>query len=297
MPSPRALSASGAQYVWYSSYGSNMLYARFLCYLRGGRVDGMVKDMPGSRDPTPPERWTQWDDIPYRLFFAHSSPTWDGGGVAFVDVDAPVTREQAADAFGRRRGAALADDPRGASDPPGAVGASLGTAFRLYRVTLEQFNDVLAQENGMLPGDARCRELTPCEATALAEHWIDLAAAAPSSRATTTLLLPRAGSECAALDPRWSGPPAQTRVSSERWYGHVKCIGAHEGEPVLTFTCDGAQLRDFRDGAVPANAPSEAYADVIRRGLVEMGASPEEARRYVEARTNAPLVREKESTA
>ena len=53
MPSPRALSASGAQYVWYSSYGSNMLYARFLCYLRGGRVDGMVKDMPGSRDPTP----------------------------------------------------------------------------------------------------------------------------------------------------------------------------------------------------------------------------------------------------
>ena len=145
--------------------------------------------------------------------------------------------------------------------------------------------------------DARCRELTPGEATALAEHWIDLAAAAPSSRATTTLLLPRAGSECAALDPRWSGPPAQTRVSSERWYGHVKCIGAHEGEPVLTFTCDGAQLRDFRDGAVPANAPSEAYADVIRRGLVEMGASPEEARRYVEARTNAPLVREKESTA
>ena len=66
---------------------------------------------------------------------------------------------------------------------------------------------------------------------------------------------------------------------------------------MLTFTCDGAQLRDFRDGAVPANAPSEAYADVIRRGLVEMGASPEEARRYVEARTNAPLVREKESTA
>ena len=35
--------------------------------------------MPGSRDPTPPERWTRWDDIPYRLFFAHSSPTWDGG--------------------------------------------------------------------------------------------------------------------------------------------------------------------------------------------------------------------------
>ena len=105
--------------MWYASFGSNILLERFECYLRGGRIDGMVRDMPGSRDPTPPLASTFWVDVPHRLFFAHSSPTWAGGGVAFMDVDTLV-------------------------DP------TMATAFRLYRVTLEQFNDVLAQENGMV---------------------------------------------------------------------------------------------------------------------------------------------------
>ena len=125
-------------YVWYASFGSNILLERFECYLRGGRIDGMVRDMPGSRDPTPPLASTFWVDVPHRLFFAHSSPTWAGGGVAFMDVDTLV-------------------------DP------TMATAFRLYRVTLEQFNDVLAQENGMTPGDPGCRELTVDDANRLAE--------------------------------------------------------------------------------------------------------------------------------
>ena len=77
-------------YVWYASFGSNILLERFECYLRGGRIDGMVRDMPGSRDPTPPLASSFWVDVPHRLFFAHSSPTWAGGGVAFMDVDTLV---------------------------------------------------------------------------------------------------------------------------------------------------------------------------------------------------------------
>ena len=117
-PSGPAEDATTATYVWYASFGSNILAERFNCYLAGGRVEGMVRDMPGSRDPTPPSHWARWDDVPYRMFFAHSSPTWGGGGVAFVDVDAPSP-------------------------------ANLGTTFRLYRVTLQQYNDVLGQENGI----------------------------------------------------------------------------------------------------------------------------------------------------
>ena len=66
----------------------------------------MVRDMPGSRDPTPPVASSLWKDVPSgRLFFAHSSPTWAGGGVAFVDVT--------------------------------SLSPTLPTAFRLYRITLE----------------------------------------------------------------------------------------------------------------------------------------------------------------
>jgi len=49
-----------APHVWYASFGSNILWERFACYLEGGRVAGMIKDMPGSRDPSPPTRSTAW---------------------------------------------------------------------------------------------------------------------------------------------------------------------------------------------------------------------------------------------
>ena len=126
-------------YVWYASFGSNILLERFECYLRGGRIGGMVRDMPGSRDPTPPVASSLWMDVPYRLFFAHSSPTWAGGGVAFVDVT--------------------------------SLSPTLPTAFRLYRITLEQFNDVLAQENGMEPGAAGCRGADWGRRGSLVRHW------------------------------------------------------------------------------------------------------------------------------
>ena len=45
---------------------------------------GWYATCPEAATP-PPTEWRRWDDLPHRLFFAHSSPTWDGGGVAFVD--------------------------------------------------------------------------------------------------------------------------------------------------------------------------------------------------------------------
>ena len=275
-PSGPADDPTTTTHVWYASFGSNILAERFNCYLAGGRVEGMVRDMPGSRDPTPPCRWTRWDDVPYRMFFAHSSPTWGGGGVAFVDVDAPSP-------------------------------AHLGTTFRLYRVTLQQYNDVLAQENGMLPGDPACRELTPEEAAHLARAWTNLldADADPDADANDdgvsfpvsihagTLPVP-----VSSTNPNQDRtPPAEMRAPSERWYGYVKCIGTHEGEPVLTFTCDAEELRRFGDGSLGSNPPSDAYRDVIAKGLAQTGMSKEEAERYLDRRVREPLARDRERTA
>jgi hypothetical protein len=174
MPASAADAPAGANSnpsVWYASFGSNILSERFACYLEGGRIEGMIRDMPGSRDPSPPTEWRRWDDLPHRLFFAHSSPTWDGGGVAFVDFgedlavagDAPETPSRDI-----------------SSVAPEAHRSALGVSYRLYRVTLEQFNDVLAQENGMVPGDEACREMTAEEARALADAWTALV---PETRA------------------------------------------------------------------------------------------------------------------
>lgn len=103
--------------VWYASYGSNLDRGRFLTYIAGGTPEGSGTHHEGARDKTLPE-----DDIAIRfhgrMHFAASSNRWGGGGVAFMDSD--------------------------------TAGHALG---RAYEIGMEQFDDVVAQENGRKPGD------------------------------------------------------------------------------------------------------------------------------------------------
>lgn len=101
--------------VWYAAYGSNLDGERFACYVSGGVAPGSSRRNPGCRDTTPP-RDDRPVELPYRLYFGGESRAW-GGGVAFVD-------------------GAVAD-------------TTLGRAWLL---TQEQFDDVVAQENGLPPG-------------------------------------------------------------------------------------------------------------------------------------------------
>ncbi len=101
--------------VWYAAYGSNLARDRFEAYLVGGRPAGATRHYPGARDRRPPV-----DDrpllVPGRIFFAGDSPTW-GGGIAFYDADGE------------------------------------GTVYaRAYRITVEQFSDLAAQEMRRDPG-------------------------------------------------------------------------------------------------------------------------------------------------
>ena len=293
MPASAADAPAGASSnpsVWYASFGSNILSERFACYLEGGRIEGMIRDMPGSRDPSPPTEWRRWDNLPHRLFFAHSSPTWDGGGVAFVDFGEDLRGSPGSQTGSRTEteAARREDFPAARAErPPGT--SALGVTYRLYRVTLEQFNDVLAQENGMPPGDAACREMTAEEARRLADAWTALVpeTARVDGAAHAGCLAAEEAAEAFGFSSRNAGPPGETRAPSERWYGYVKCIGALHGEPVLTFSCDADQMRAFRSGANAPNAPSAAYYEVIRKGLAQSGSADVDAAAYLDARVSS----------
>lgn len=103
------------QLVWYAAYGSNLSRVRFAHYLRGGTPVGAKHTYPGSRDTSAPLDDRPWE-LELELVFGGASRTW-GGGVAFVDSSA------------------------------GQIAKA-----RLYLITLEQFEDVVAQENWLAPG-------------------------------------------------------------------------------------------------------------------------------------------------
>lgn len=104
-------SIDGKEYVWYASYGSNMLYERFMYYIKGGYCEFNNKHYLGCKDKTPP-KGDKPIIIPYRMYFGNQSASWGNGGVSFLDINTP--------------------------------GMSLG---RMYLVTREQFNDIHDQES------------------------------------------------------------------------------------------------------------------------------------------------------
>lgn len=101
--------------LWYVSYGSNLFADRFTCYLAGGRAPGARWTNPGARDASPPSG-DRRVDLDHALVFGGPSHTWHGGP-AFLDLVTP--------------------------------GRSVG---RGWRITREQFADVVAQENKLDPG-------------------------------------------------------------------------------------------------------------------------------------------------
>ena len=100
--------------VWYVAYGSNLDCNRFMCYIRGGTPKGSSKREIGCRDKGDPLD-SQPYQIPYKLYFAKSSLRWNGG-IAFIGL----SRDE--------------DDY---------------TLGRAYLISDQQFNDVVAQENGL----------------------------------------------------------------------------------------------------------------------------------------------------
>ena len=98
------------EYVWYVSYGSNMLKERFMHYIKGGSYKGSRYRKPCKDTSLPVAVKTV--EIPFDMYFGNISGSWQDGGVSFLDVT--------------KKGNAL-----------GVV----------YLITKEQFRHVAAQEN------------------------------------------------------------------------------------------------------------------------------------------------------
>ncbi|KAG6554748.1 hypothetical protein Mapa_003767 [Marchantia paleacea] len=209
-------------YVWYGSYASNMWSARFMCYIEGGQVEGMARACGGGRNRTPPVA-SRWLRVPHKLIFGHEwNSFWGSGGVAFLD---PISH-----------------------------GGSPDTLIRIYKITLQQFCDVLAQENRRDPNDSTVH-------SHLTVDWN---------------FINRLRSDLTARHRTFDFFPGS-------WYGTLKYLRDEDGLPILTFTCSIANMRRFSEGQLPVCAPSKSYSQVIIRGLLEHGLSEEEATAYVKS--------------
>ena len=102
-------------YVWYVSYGSNMLKKRFMHYIKGGAFEAGGAEHEACEDLTEPLDIRTYK-IPYDMYFGNSSGSWKGKGVSFLDITKP--------------------------------GIAEGVAYLIRR---EQFEHVVCQENGGCP--------------------------------------------------------------------------------------------------------------------------------------------------
>lgn len=207
--------------VWYASFGSNMWKDRFLCYIQGGKVEGMNMHCSGSWDKSLP-RDVIWKVVPHKLFFARSSShAWGKGGVAFLNSEI--------------------DDKE--------------KAFMcLYRITLEQFNDVLLLENyRSLDVDIPLVDI----------HHLDYLV----KNNTMTV-------DCL----------------KDGWYSTVVLLGKEDNIPILTMTCSNTAVEKCKSGEIPMCAPAKEYANTLVEGLVRGNQlTREEAIDYVQNAVNAGL--------
>ncbi|XP_051136605.1 histone deacetylase 5 isoform X2 [Andrographis paniculata] len=208
-------------YIWYAAFGSNMSMARFLCYIEGGQTEGMKRPCVGSMDRSKPVE-IMWKTYPHRLFFGRDyTSTWGPGGVAFLHPESNSNEK---------------------------------AYLCLYKITLEQFNDVLLQENG-------------------SSHH--------SSHPTFDMT---------ALDRIKSETSISVETPKRGWYHNVVYLGLEKDIPVLTMTCSLSDIESFKSGTLPIKPPCKEYGNTLIKGLAEgKHLSEEEASAYIEEAYTKPL--------
>ncbi|GCD10902.1 gamma-glutamylcyclotransferase family protein [Clostridium tagluense] len=97
-------------FVWYASYGSNLIYERLISYIKGGKCKFNGVNYEGCRNKSLPKD-TRPVTIPYKMYYGNESSPWGSGGISFLDTQ--------------------------------SRGQSLG---RMYLITEEQFEDISKQE-------------------------------------------------------------------------------------------------------------------------------------------------------
>ncbi|KAL5987824.1 hypothetical protein ACLOJK_035579 [Asimina triloba] len=116
----------------------------------------------------------------------------------------------------------------------------------MYEITLEQFNDLLLQEN----------------------------------RLDTDVPFPLFDSS--ALDFVINNKSKHLEALKDGWYSNVVYLGMEHVLPILTMTCPLSAIESFKNGELPLHPPSKDYSKTLVRGLVEgKQLSEEEAINYI----------------
>eukprot|EP01138_Halocafeteria_seosinensis_P015970 gb/GECG01016298.1/.p1 GENE.gb/GECG01016298.1/~~gb/GECG01016298.1/.p1 ORF type:complete len:253 (+),score=36.10 gb/GECG01016298.1/:1-759(+) len=194
--------AADTELVWYASFGSNMCLERFLCYIQGGHLEAIGKDFEGASDKTPPKASIGLT-APHKMFFARESKWWKGG-VGFIDPRRTNGYDEAQSVLDTLSLDSGASDKANETQRQKVVASTKdpGVSFlRAYLITLDQYNDVVRQEN-----KGKTQSLKTKDVQDLVERG--------------------AGS---------------TVSVSRGWYGNLLHIGdvpyGERSYPVLTFTC------------------------------------------------------------
>lgn len=125
------------EYVWYASYGSNLNRDRFLCYIKGGKPEGSSKVEVGCKDKSLPlKEATYMMHLP--LYFAKNSVRWQKQGVAFIGLK----RDEKYHTYSRK-----------------------------YLITVDQFLDVVKQENNQADLDIDLAELIKNGVMTYRDSW------------------------------------------------------------------------------------------------------------------------------
>lgn len=125
------------KYVWYASYGSNLSRDRFLCYIKGGKPKGSTKEEIGCRDNSLPIKEAT-SIINYPLYFAKEAVSWQNQGVGFIG---------------------LKENPKNE------------THSSKYLITIDQFIDVVKQENSGMDLTINLDEIKRIGAKTLSDSW------------------------------------------------------------------------------------------------------------------------------
>ncbi len=126
-------------HVWYVAYGSNLLYERFICYIKGGVAKGCKKNDQGCHDSTPPIK-NKPCIINHELYFAKEGGIWGKGAASFLKPN--KSQHQ--------------------------------TYARQYLITSEQFKDIVLQENNVNIENAVNIDIDLIEAKATGEFNIGI---------------------------------------------------------------------------------------------------------------------------
>ena len=165
---------SKSKKILYASIGSNLRTERFMAYIEGGPVKGTHRIYQGCRDTTPPSCKVVLASHIHHVYFARATEIW--GEMPYNEVGSGNYGGLGTVGFKRLEEGFEFDGLRSVDIKHESLCGLIDKGEMLsagYPISLEQFSDVMCQENGFDAGNIDLPE-EPIESLNLDNPMIDL---------------------------------------------------------------------------------------------------------------------------